>query len=428
MAQAILLLKQGNTVETCLLLEWKKKKGDAVKKGEVVCVVETDKAVFEIESPADGILLDLFYEEGEDIPVLTNIAVVGKKGESYSEFLPGNSSPEVKIEEVTKKPETESVDTKENESKQPDLSKVEEGKGEKISPRAKGLAEKLEIPLEKIAGSGPAGRIIERDVLDYIKKMSSLSYEERSVGVKSAETEKEPYQALPEADISKIVPLKGVRKLIAERMLGSLRNSAQLTLHGSAEAVNLLDLRKKFKFGENYKSVTINDLIHYAVLKVLPNHPELNSALIGDKIYYYENIHLGFAVDTPRGLMVPVIRKSQKMNLLELSSEAKRLAEGCKNNRITMEELNGGTFTVTNLGGFGIESFTPVLNLPQTAILGVNTISQKILETEKGIEYKPCISFSLTIDHRVIDGAMGARFLQELASVVSKINSVIKIS
>jgi pyruvate dehydrogenase E2 component (dihydrolipoamide acetyltransferase) len=196
-------------------------------------------------------------------------------------------------------------------------------------------------------------------------------------------------------------------------------------LNTSASAVNLLNVRRNFKNNAEYhlfSSVTINDLVHQAVIHVLPRHPALNCLLQDDKMYYFKNIHLGFAVDTPRGLMVPVIKHSQRLSLLELSNEAKRLATQCMSSKVLADELTGGTFTVTNLGGFGIESFTPVLNLPQTAILGVNTIVPRPVDNGNGVEFIPSISFSLTIDHRVVDGATGAKFLQDLTATITNMS------
>jgi pyruvate dehydrogenase E2 component (dihydrolipoamide acetyltransferase) len=416
MATPIFLPKQGNTVETCLILEWKKKKNEEVKQGEIVCEIETE----------------------DDAPVLTNIAVVGKKGESYDEFLPGrNNLSDNKYEEeipIENAPGTETAEKNIREFQVPTFSKNEGSTEEKISPRAKILAKKLSIPIDKIIGTGPGGRIIERDVSESAKTMNlpslaakeMLSHgRERPIEGSGIGTREKKHTKFTSKDIVKIVPLKGIRKLIAERMLQSLRNSAQLTLNSSVNAVDLLSARKKFKSETNYKkynSVTINDLIHYAVTRVLPNHTVLNSALIEDEIYYYENIHLGFAVETSRGLMVPVIKNSQKLSLLELSSEAKRLSTSCNNNQITTDELNGATFTVTNLGNYDIESFTPILNLPQTAILGVNAINLKPIDFGKGVEFIPHISFSLTIDHRVIDGVAGAKFLQDISETITNIN------
>ena len=449
MVTPILLPQQGNTVETCLILEWKKKEGEEIKKGEVICEVETDKAVFEIESPSDGVLLKRFFNEGDDVRVLTNIAVVGDEGESYDEFNPNSSKSnfngakeEQQVEENTNI--NLSVTVNENIEKDnlikdgSSLSKI------KISPRAKKLANQLKVSTRGIKGTGPGNRIMEKDIIVTARNMEPLTLaagdlvnevETRPVtgsGIGNRITtddikNKAPIYSFEEESI-KVVPIRGIRKLIAERMLESLKNSAQLTLNSSADATALLNLRKRFKNSSIYKefqSITINDLIHYAVIKTLPGQPELNSLLVRDKIEYYNKIHLGFAVDTPRGLMVPVIKNAQNLNLLKLSHEARRLAAASLSGKIDTEELSGATFTVTNLGSLGIESFTPVLNLPQTGILGINTIALKPIDRGNGVEFIPHISFSLTVDHRAIDGAVGARFLQSLANTLLEIDLVI---
>lgn len=446
MVTPIILPQQGNTVETCLILEWKKKKGDETKKGEVICEVETDKAVFELESPADGIILETFFNEGDDVPVLTNIAVIGNKGERFDEYIPGSiktnneEKKERKKEEKKLNPEIMTV----NNNSIDKINSIKEDfslNKTRISPRAKNLAEKFKLPIEKINGTGPGKRIIERDVLAASKNYEYLTLAARDLvdetnprpekgsgignRINTADVQNKTQIYNLEEETVKVVPLRGIRKLIADRMLESLKNSAQLTLNSSANATALLDLRKRFKNStlfKEFQSVTINDLIHFAVVKTLPAHPELNSLLVGDRIEYYNRIHLGFAIDTPRGLIVPVIKNSQDLNLLQLTHEAKRLVAASLSGKIETDELNGATFTITNLGNFGIESFTPVLNLPQTGILGVNTISLKPIEIENDIKFIPHISFSLTMDHRVIDGAVGARFLQSLAKTISEID------
>jgi pyruvate dehydrogenase E2 component (dihydrolipoamide acetyltransferase) len=429
MATPILLPKQGNTVETCSLVKWIKKKGDHVKRGDIVCEVETDKAMFDVDSPVDGELLELFYNEGDDIPVLTNIAVVGQPGESFAEFLPAR--PNViaggQSEKDSAASEEKSVETGAGDKTITSVSGVEpstEVKG--VSPRASRLAEQLRLDTQRIRGTGPGGRIIERDVLAYAasSERSSLPQDFAAAGTSDNQRSSETPPVVADEGVQ-AVPMKGVRKLIADRMLASLRNSAQLTLNASASAVNLLEVRRNFKSNAHYQqfsSVTINDLVQHAVISVLPQHPALNCLLQDDMIYFFKHIHLGFAVDTPRGLMVPVIKNSQKLSLLDLSNEAKRLATACVNNKILADEMSGGTFTVTNLGSFGIESFTPVLNLPQTAILGVNTIAPKPVDNGKGVEFIPSISLSLTIDHRVIDGATGAKFLQDLVKTITNVS------
>ncbi len=453
MATAILMPVQGNTVESCLLLEWKKSKGEKVSKGDIVCEVETDKAVFEIEAPEDGILLDTFFEEGDDIPVLTNIAVIGKEGDDYEELRPKIETVSEEIEDTPKEPENVSKETskekeipEEKEEKKTELIKpkiTETGENVGVSPRAKRLAEKKGIDPYSVAGSGPMGRIIERDILEVINSSEPLTPAAKEISAARGSVPKEgtgiggrvtsrdillSSGKMLKEDVIKEETIKGIRKIISDRMLESLQNSAQLTLNSSADASALLSLRKTFKnstLDSRFSKVNINDLVMFAVIKVLPNHPIINSLMLGDKIRYYENIHLGFAVDTPRGLMVPTIKNAQNLSLIELSNEIKRLANACRDNKIQVEELSGGTFTITNLGNFGIDDFTPVINLPQTAILGVSRINLKPMQDGNEIKFIPHIGLSLTINHQVIDGVAGAKFLQDLAVAIKEVNLLI---
>jgi pyruvate dehydrogenase E2 component (dihydrolipoamide acetyltransferase) len=222
-----------------------------------------------------------------------------------------------------------------------------------------------------------------------------------------------------------VIPVRGVRKVIAERMLHSLQTTAQLSLNAAADARALQALRARFKGSPEamgLRGVTLNDLVLWAVARTLPAHPALNALFIGGEIHQHRHVQLGVAVDTPRGLMVPVVRQAEQRTLRQLSVEAKRLAAACLESKITPDELVGGTFTVTNLGALGIESFTPVLNAPQVAILGVASIQLKPVEADGGVQFVPHIGLSLTINHQVIDGAPAARFLQALSQAIGSID------
>ena len=216
----------------------------------------------------------------------------------------------------------------------------------------------------------------------------------------------------------KEIPVKGVRKVVASRMLASLQNTAQLTLNTSADARSILGYRSKCKAAPEEAGVggiSINDVVLYATIKTLGEFPELNAHMLGTKIVEFENVHLGFAVDTPRGLMVPVIRYANLMTLKQLSAETKRLAKACFEGTIDPDALSGGTFTVTNLGAMGIESFTPVLNAPEVGILGVCNIQPKpVMNKEGGADFVPHMGLSLTFDHAAADGAPAARFLASM--------------
>jgi pyruvate dehydrogenase E2 component (dihydrolipoamide acetyltransferase) len=452
MATAVVMPKQGNSVESCLIVDWKKNVGDAVKEGDILCEVETDKAVMEVESAHAGTLLARFFDEGEEVPVMVNIAAIGEPGEDVSDLDPnaGQSAPAPAAETSTPAPADAPDHTPDSE---PPIFTPQSSSF--ISPRARHLAERKALDPTPLTGTGPGGRIIERDVEAALAAQPKLSpvakamveeggyvAPERGSGpggrimardlvasgewqVTSGETE-EATRATSHEDVE-IIPVKGVRKVIAQRMLASLQTTAQLTLDGSADARAMLALRTRLKASADalgLQGITINDLILFAVSRTLLRHPELNAHFDGEaEIRRYASVHLGMAVDTPRGLMVPVIHNADRYSVKALSQEAKRLATACLESRVKPDELAGGTFTVTNLGALGVEHFTPVLNPPEVAILGVGNVNLKpVAGTGGEVEFIPHLGLSLTINHQVVDGAPGARFLQDLARGIAEID------
>jgi pyruvate dehydrogenase E2 component (dihydrolipoamide acetyltransferase) len=403
MATPVIMPKQGQSVETCVIVGWKKRPGDTVKAGEVICEVETDKATFEVESPAEGTLLAVFYEAGSDVPVLTPIAAIGKPGESVDSLKKGPTEPGRAPAPATGPAPAAAVAV---------AASITAAAGKIMaSPRAKALAAARGVSLAGLSGTGPGGRIIERDVL--AATPGSPAPIPRPSG-----TPRSTVAAVNEIKVS------GVRKLIAERMLASLSTTAQLTLHSSADARALQELRRKFKeSGESLglRTVTINDMVLFAVSRTLTRHPDLNATFTADTIRQFADVHLGFAVDTPKGLMVPVIRNAGRRSLREIAQESARLADGCRNGGITPDEMAGGTFTVSNLGNLGVQGFTPVLNVPQVGILGVGAIVPgPAMAADGTVQFIPQIGLSLTINHQVVDGAPGARFLQTLAEDIAR--------
>jgi len=393
--------KQGQYVESCLIIKWNKKVGDKVKAEEPICEVETDKAVFEVEAPEAGTILKIFYKEGDDVPVLNAIAIIGQPGEKINHLIPKKTVSVSKEEYV----ESQKAITPDESVKK---TRPSFGAGLiHVSPVARRFAEKKGIDFSKLIGSGPGGRIIKRDI-------------EKAISGQEQPLTKEHGASFPGP--IKEIPVKGVRQVISERMLKSLQSTAQLTLNISADVSNLLSYRNwlkasPIKLGLN--KITINDLVIYAVAKTLPKHRALNAHFLRDKILEFDHVHLGIAVDSPRGLMAPIIRNAHLLSLKEISKEAKRLSNACLEGNILPDELNGGTFTVTNLGTIGIESFTPILNVPQVAILGVCSISLKPIMKDNEIKFIPHIGLSLTFDHRAVDGAPAAKFLQELNTVIA---------
>jgi len=401
MAIAVLMPKQGQSVESCLIIKWNKKVGDKVKAEEPICEVETDKAVFEVEAPEAGTMLKIFYKEGDDIPVLNTIAIIGQPGEKIDHLIPKKTVSVSKGEYVEKQ---KAITPDES------LKKTKPSLGTgliPISPVARRFAEKKGIDFSKLVGSGPGGRIIKKDIEKTISEgepLVSSTVSENFLG--------------PVKEIT----VEGVRKIISERMLTSLQSTAQLTLNTSVDASNLLACRESLKASLQMKGlskINMNDFLLYIVANILPKFKNMNAHFLKDKILEFEHVHLGFAVDSPRGLMVPIIHNAHLLSLKEISKEARRLSTACQEETILPDELNGGTFTVTNLGTMGIESFTPILNIPQVAILGVCSVSLKPMMKEDKIQFIPHIGLSLTFDHRAVDGAPAAKFLQELNMVIA---------
>lgn len=429
MATEILMPRQGQSVESCIIIEWKVSEGDVVTQGQALCEVETDKATFEVEATAAGTVLGIFYPADADVDVLKVIAALGEPGEDISGLRPETSEDSDQTTEDSTAMEVSAAPVAE-EVPSSDLRPLTSGNSSGASPRAKNLAEKKGVDASTLVGSGPNGRVIERDVVAAQPASISPAAQARAASeglgfptvgsgvggrVLSADLVEVASLEFPGARAE--FPVRGIRKLVANRMMSSLQNTAQLTLNTSADARSVLDYRKKCKAAAEERGVggiSINDAVLYATLRTLAQFPELNAHGLGTRIVQFEEVHLGFAVDTPRGLMVPVIRFANRMNLRQLSAEAKRLAMACIEGTIDPDSLTGGTFTVTNLGAMGIESFTPVLNAPEVGILGVCSIELKPVMTDGNVEFVPHMGLSLTIDHCAVDGAPAAKFLSVL--------------
>ncbi|HET6451906.1 MAG TPA: dihydrolipoamide acetyltransferase family protein [Spirochaetia bacterium] len=418
MATPVIMPRQGQSVESCIIVGWKKRKGDQVKAGDILCEVETDKATFEVESPAEGTLLEIFAEQGADVPVLAPIAAIGALGENIDSLRPGGapaatSAPAASPSTPAAAPAAPVA------ASAPAVAPVPAGKI-KASPRARALAASRGVDLAGLRGTGPGGRIIERDVAA-AAPTGAASQRQAAVSRPAAAV---IAPALPAATGEvREVKVSGIRRLIAERMLASLQTTAQLTMHTATDARTLQSMRRRFKESPEalgLREVTINDMVLYAVSRALTQFPDMNALFSGDTMQVHGSVNLGFAVDTPRGLMVPVIRNAQALSLRDLSREAARLIAGCRDGGITPDEMAGGTFTVSNLGTFGIHGFTPVLNAPQVGILGVGAIVPGPVMENDAVAFVPQIALSLTINHQVVDGAPGARFLQALAADIGR--------
>ena len=443
MATIVVMPQLGNSVESCIIVEWMIAEGDTVSVDQTLASIETDKSTMEVPSTAEGTVLKLLWEEGDEVPVKDPLIIVGEPGEDISGLVPGGDAApaeaDAPAEQVAAAPEAGAP-----------AFATERATGA-VSPRARALAASNGVDASAITeGSGPHGRVIERDVAAAIAAGPVLTSAARAAGVSAAEgtgiggrvsvadagrtAEAAPAAAVvappaaaadfPGASTS--APLKGVRKVVAKRMMESLTSTAQLTLNTTANAAGILAMRKKVKNADGslgLNKITLNDLVCFAVSRTLLKYPVFNAHLEDGVLTEFEQVHLGFACDTPRGLLVPVIRSAQALGLKAFSDEAKRLAGGAIDGTLPPDYLGGGTFTVSNIGSFGIETFTPVINLPQTAILGVGAITPRpALAPDGAVGVEQRLNLSLTIDHQVIDGADGARFLRDLVAAIENID------
>lgn len=435
MANSVLMPKAGISVESCVITEWLKKPGDAIKAGDILFRYETDKASFECESTESGTLLEIFFENGDEVPCLVAVCAVGNPGEDVSALRPaGGSEPSVQ-------PETPAAAQKAPESVETPSAEYAVTGDAKISPRAKNLAAKHHVRAENLAGSGPHGRVIERDVRALIASGGGATpaafaaagggaYAGTAIGGRTGVADLnspvipavQPAAAVPDAGEFEDIAFSGIRRAISKSMALSLSTIPQLTHNHRFDATELLGLREKFKqsaAANGSTNITLGDMVMFAVSRLLPDYPDLNAHMIDPfTIRRFRDVNLGFACDTERGLMVPVVKRANLKTLSEISAEVKALAKAAQSGALSPDDMAGGTFTVSNLGVFGVESFTPVINPPQTGILGVNCLTDEIRVNGGKIEAYKSMGLSLTYDHRAIDGAPAARFAKELCGLL----------
>lgn len=406
-ATPVTMPKSGITVESCILTKWNVKVGDTVKKGDALYSYETDKSSFDAEAEVDGEVLATFWNEGDEVPVGENVLAIGEHGVDASCFAPnGSAAPAAEEVKTTEKQAAASA---------PVQAAAPVADGDRIfaSPRAKRLAEKLGVDLKTATPTGPKGRIVEKDVREasvnprVIAETAAAPAQEKSaaesVDVRSYKDEK----------------MSNIRKVIAKNMVASLSTMAQLTHNISFDCTNIMAFRKYLKDNaEKLKlpNITVNNIIVYAVSRVIKNHRDLNANLInGDTMRYFDHVNMGIATDTPRGLLVPTLFGADLMSLSEIAAKSKKLSQDAIDGKLSPDLLSGGSFTVSNVGTMGIESFTPVVNPPQTGILGVCTLETRVKLGAHGemIPYT-AMNLSLSYDHRALDGAPASRFLKEL--------------
>lgn len=427
MATAVIMPRQGQSVESCIIGEWFKKVGDPVQEGDILFSYETDKSSFEEPAKQAGTLLAIFYGADDDVPCLTTVGVIGEPGESYAEFAPDQAAG------TAEAPGMEAPAAKAPAAAAVAAPAVQaEGSALRgVSPRARNAAERLHVDPAQAQPTGPNGRVIERD----IKALAQASRTGTGLGgrVTVADQAAAPAaQAAPAvqgADTEyQDVKLPNIRKVIAKSMFQSLSTMAQLTHTTSFDATCIMNFRKGLKAAPEQlqvPNITLNDIILFAASRVLPKHPDLNAHFLEDKMRYFRHVNLGIAVDTPRGLMVPTLMRAEKKSLKEIAAEAKALAAACQDGSINPDLLQGASFTVSNLGTLGIEHFTPVINPPQTGILGVDCIVERVRTVDGQIAVYPAMGLSLTYDHRALDGAPASRFLQDMRAALENFQALL---
>ncbi len=446
MAVELRMLQMDQTMTKGKIGKWLVQEGDTVTEGQPLLEIETDKVVHEQESPANGIIAQILPEEGSDVPVNALLAIIADPGEEVERVEADTMEIPQQTEEskqTTKKPSTPS---------KPKTVSTSPSSPIKASPAAKELADKLSIDLTQIKASGPGGRILESDVHRYIETREPTTPESTRLkasplarrlakefgldltsiagsgpdgrivrdDVMQTVDEIPEHVFRPTPAASKVIELSGIRKIIAERMTMSLQTNASVTLHTEVDATSLVELRDLFneELQKIEKSLTYTDLLVKIVANSLGEHPRLNATLTDAGIQLQADINIGVAVALEDGLVVPVVRNADRIGLSDISEQIKTLAEKARNNQLTPSELQGSTFTITNLGNYGVDAFTPIINPPESGILGVGRIIKKPIVHNDEIAIRHMLSLSLTFDHRVVDGAPAAQFLQTVSQYI----------
>ena len=413
MAEVINMPRLSDTMEEGTLAKWFKKVGDTVKEGEILAEIETDKATMEFESFYDGVLLHIGIDEGSTAPVDSIIAIIGSKGEDISKII-NNDTPAVKEEPTPVVKEEPTPVVKE----EPTPVVKEEVKAASTisisndrilsSPLAKKLANEKGIDISAIKGSGDNGRIIKRDI-DSFKPSNYSQFTQPRPHLKESSYETQN---------------STMRKAIAKRLADSKFSAPHYYLNIELEMDNIISFRKQFIQTQNIK-ISFNDIIAKAVSLSLAKHPKVNSRWYDDKIIYNEHVHLGVAVAVDDGLIVPVVKFSNSKDLPQINSEIKDFAERAKNKKLTPSEIEGSTFTISNLGMFGIESFTSIINQPNSAILSIGAIVQKPIVKNNEVVVGNTMKLTLACDHRTVDGATGSLFLKTLKEYIENPVSIL---
>ena len=405
MAFEVCMPQLGLTMEEGTVSQWIKHEGDAVKTGDVLLEITTDKLTNEVTSEHDGVLLKIVAQEGEDVPVKGLLCYVGQPGEAVGDApaAAAAAAPAAPAAPAAAAPVPAPV--------------AAGGARIRISPLARKTAAKLGVDVSGIVGSGPSGRIRQQDVLAAAKAPKAAAPVAAEPAPAAKPVSKTGLELMEGDTVSK---LAGMRKVVAQRMLQSHTEIPPVTQNTKVDVTELMKFRKML-LAETGNKYSVNDLILKATAKCLRQHPEVLVSLDGDQVIQRAHVNLGMAVALDAGLIVPVIRDADRMGLDALSAAAKDLASRAKSNKLTPDEYKGSTFSVSNLGMFGIETFTPIVNQPDAAILGVCAVEDELVMDDEGnISKHQVMRLSFTYDHRLIDGAVAAKFVMALRDLLEK--------
>ena len=411
MAFEVLMPQLGLTMEEGTVSQWVKHEGDAVNTGDVLLEITTDKLTNEVTSEHDGVLLKIVAQEGEDVPVKGLLCYVGQPGEAVG-GAPAAAPAAAPAPSAAAAPAAAPV------------AAAAGGARVRISPLARKTAAKLGVDVTKLTGTGPSGRIRQQDVLAAASApQAAAAPAPAPAAAPAAKPVSKTGLELMEGDT--VAKLAGMRKVVAQRMLQSHTEIPPVTQNTKVDVTELMKFRKML-MAETGNKYSVNDLILKATAKCLRQHPEVLVSLDGDQVIQRAHVNLGMAVALDAGLIVPVIRDADRMGLDALSAAAKDLASRAKNNKLTPDEYKGSTFSVSNLGMFGIETFTPIVNQPDAAILGVCAVQDELVMDDEGnISKHQVMRLSFTYDHRLIDGAVAAKFVMALRDLLEKPMSII---
>lgn len=390
MAEFFKMPKLGMDMSEGTIVKWLKQEGEPVEKGEPLAEIETDKSTVEVESLSSGVLLKRYYAEGVCMPCGTPLAAIGAAGEEAPVLPAGESGEEPPAAPVQPAPAAQSAG-------RPETGKIA------VSPRARRLAEQESVPLAGLSGTGPRGRIIEQDVRAYLERQRTA-----------------PAAGQRRTHIENIAPLSGIRKITAQRMHQSVSEMAQTTHRVDADVANLTDFRRQMNeyLAPEGLKISYVDLLVVICARALIEHPEANASLRTDGLHTFNYANVGVAVDTPRGLVVPVIRDADSLSVREIALTGRELIEKARRGALQPEEMGGGTFTISNLGMYELDSFTAIVNPPETSILAVGRIMDRVVALNGQPAVRPMMNLGLTYDHRVLDGAPAARFLQTIKGYI----------